>query len=504
MRFSDQIKAATALLSLTAGLPATAKKCKPKIDSAKLQADITIENLMKNLEVLNDIAYANGGNRAFGLPGSEKTVDYIFDRVSGVEGTKAWKQEFGALFAQVQSLKIEFGGEEIGPAYGLTYSPSTSEEGITAELVLGPTGQAGCDAANYADLDVEGKIVLVDRFRCPTGGTLAGRVLPAAANGAIGVIVYNDVSTQVTAGSLGSPSDDLVPAAFINRVDGLAWTEKIEAGETVEAFFQQTQIVEERLTHNVFVETEDGDPDNTIVLGAHLDSVQAGPGINDDASGSTLLIELFHAVTKYRTKNRIRFAWWGAEENGLLGSKYYCSNLEAAEINQILAYLNFDMQAQGRIGVSDNDGRVHGSVAPKGSEVIQQTYLDHFEAQGIEVTPRILTNGSDYASFWSILNKPFGFLQTGILPEEDPCYHQACDNIDNIDQDLLLLNARAAAHQLTSLSLNGTSLIPKVPVEETHLAMIRERSLVPNWPNVRGLEEVRGLGEAHVGCGHEI
>ena len=266
MRFSDQIKAATALLSV-AGLPATAKKCKPKIDSEKLQADLTIENLMKNLEVLNDIAYDNGGNRAFGLPGSEKTIDYIYDRVKGVNGTKAWKQEFGALFAQVQSLAIEFGGEEIGPAYGLTYSPSTSEEGITAELVLGPTGEAGCDASSYSDIDVEGKIVLIDRFRCPTGGTLAGRVLPAAANGAVGVIIYNDISTQVTAGSLGSPSDDLVPAAFINRVDGLAWTEKIEGGETVEAFFQQTQIVEERLTHNVFVETEDGDPDNTIVLG---------------------------------------------------------------------------------------------------------------------------------------------------------------------------------------------------------------------------------------------
>lgn len=239
---------------------------------------------MKNLVVLNDIAYDNGGNRAFGLPGSEKTVDYIYDRVKDVEGTRAWKQEFSALFAQVQSLAIEFDGEEVGPAYGLTYSPSTSEEGITAELVAGPAGAAGCDAANYDGIDVEGKIVLIDRFRCPTGGTLAGRVVPAAANGAIGVIVYNDVTTQVTAGSLGAPSDDHVPAAFINRVDGLAALEKLEAGETIEVYFQQTQAVEERLTHNVFVETEDGDPDNTIVLGAHLDSVQAGPGINDDGT----------------------------------------------------------------------------------------------------------------------------------------------------------------------------------------------------------------------------
>lgn len=279
MLLNNQIKAATALLSAANVVTA---KCKPKIDSAKLQADITIENLMKNLEVLNDIAYANGGNRAFGLPGSEASVDYIFDRVSGVEGTKAWKQEFTALFAQVQSLTIKINGEAVERAYGLTYSPSTSEAGITAEVVVGPAGAAGCDASSYADLDVEGKIVLVDRFRCPTGGTLAGRVLPAARSGAIGVLVYNDVDTPVTAGSLGSPSDEFVPAAFINRSIGLATAERIESGETVEVFFQQTQTVEDRKTHNVFVETEDGDPDNTIVLGAHLDSVQAGPGINDD------------------------------------------------------------------------------------------------------------------------------------------------------------------------------------------------------------------------------
>lgn len=162
------------------------------------------------------------------------------------------------------------------------------------------------------------------------------------------------------------------------------------------------------------------------------------------------------------------------------------------------------MQAQGRIGVSDNDGSEYGSVAPKGSEVIEKIYLDHFAAQDVTVTPRILTNGSDYASFWSILGKPFGFLQTGILPEEDPCYHQSCDNIDNINKELLLLNARAAAHQLTVLSLNGTNLIDKVIVDEDQLSVMRADSLLPQWPIFGNLEEVRALGEVHVGCGHEL
>jgi hypothetical protein len=85
------------------------------------------------------------------------------------------------------------------------------------------------------------------------------------------------------------------------------------------------------------------------------------------------------------------------------------------------------MVSRGYFGVSDNDGSAHGSVAPAGSEVIQKIYLEHFASKGLETTPAILTNGSDYASFWQILNKPFGFLHTGTGTEQDDCYHQACD-----------------------------------------------------------------------------
>lgn len=113
-------------------------------------------------------------------------------------------------------------------------------------------------------------------------------------------------------------------------------------------------------------------------------------------------------MLKYKTTTKVRFAWWGAEENGLIGSKYYCSNLKVPEINKILAYLNFDMVSKGYFGVGDTDGSAHGSVGPVGSEVIEQIYIDYYTGRGLEVTPAILTNGSDYASFWGILNKPFG------------------------------------------------------------------------------------------------
>ncbi|RYP11817.1 hypothetical protein DL765_007583 [Monosporascus sp. GIB2] len=485
-------QALVALLSLGLGVRATYK---PKVTSEKLQAEIRTENLWANLEALHEIAAANGGNRAFGLPGYAASVDYIWGRISDIPGTKAWKQDFPGLFNLVESIELRVDGKPFY-VYGLTYSPSTSKEGITAELVLGPEGAAGCDASSYEGLDVAGKIVLVERFRCPTGGTLAGRLLPAAANGAAAVLIYNNIPTNATAGSLSQPNPEkYVPGGFINQADGLAIKERLEAGEKLEAYFQQTQVIEERITQNVFVETEDGDPDNVIVLGAHLDSVQAGPGINDDGSGTSLILEVFHALTKYKTKNKVRFAWWAAEENGLVGSKYYCSTLTAAEANKILAYLNFDMVSKGYFGVGDGDGSSHGSVAPPGSEVIEQIYVDYFSSRGIEVTPAIITNGSDYASFWQILNKRSDCV------EQDPCYHQLCDTIENPNPETITINAQAAAHMVATLAMKGTELIPKAPVNATMFNHVKSRSLM--WDHI-AIEELEALGERHLGCGHEI
>jgi len=499
MKFSPST--AAAIVSLATAVSAKSS-CKPKIDSELIQEDIKTEKLWSHLEALNAIAFEKGdGNRAFGLPGYAASVDYIWSQVAYINGTKAWKQDFPAWFGKVDSISFKV-GEEDYYIYGISYSPSTSEEGITAELVLGPPGAEGCDPANYEGLDVEGKIVLTQRFRCPTGGTLAGRVKPAAQAGAAGVIIYHDLTTTPTAGSLGEVDlDAYVPAGFISKVDGEALVARLEAGETIEAYYQHSQTVEERITQNIFVETDEGDPENVIMLGAHLDSVQAGPGINDDASGTSLILEILKSVQKYRFKNKLRFAWWGAEENGLLGSKYYCSNLEVEDVNNILAYLNYDMVSRGYFGVSDNDGREHGSVAPSGSEVIQQIYLDWFASEGLETTAAILTNGSDYASFWQILNKPFGFLNTGTGVEQDDCYHQACDTIDNPDPETITANAKAAAHMISILSMKGHELIPKVPVEKESLAFMKRADFGPGFVDIAELE---ALGERHLGCGHDI
>lgn len=398
---------------------------------------------MGNLAALDGIAKANGGNRAFGFPGYAASVDYILSKTKDSIHFKTWVQDFPALFTHVDSIKFSVDNTSYH-VIGLAYSPSTSAEGITAPLVLGASGPEGCTKESYNGLDVKGKIVLVQRGSCPDGTTLAGRLKPAAAAGAISVIIYSDVDTPVTGGTLSNTNPEYVPGGYINKVDGEALAARIRAGEAITAYFQQTQTIETKITQNVFTETNDGDEHNVIMLGAHLDSVVAGPGINDDGSGTTLLLEVKAALEKFRVRNKVRFAWWGAEENGLLGSKAYTTSLENGARNDILAYLNFDMVSRGYFGVFDGNGSTYGVPGPAGSDYIETLFVDDLTGKGINVTAARFTGGSDYQSFINI-GKPVGGLHTGTGVEQDACYHQACDVYGNANPDTLTINAKVCS-----------------------------------------------------------
>jgi Zn-dependent M28 family amino/carboxypeptidase len=440
MRISSNWISTAAALAVLAG---NADASPSRKLSDRLQSSIKEEGLMRNLRKLDDIAKANGGNRAFGFPGYDASRDYVMSRVDKGGKFKAWTQDFPALFNNVESISFKVDGEDIY-VFGLTYSPSTSPEGVTLPLVLGPSGTAACDVANYAGLDVEGKIVLVERGTCPTGGTLAGRVRPAVAAGAANVIIYNNVSPKVTGGTLSAPDPvGYRSSGFINQDDGQRLKARLEAGEQLTAYFQQTQTVEERITQNVFAESKGGNPHNVIMLGAHLDSVKAGAGINDDGSGSSLLLEIFDALQKVGFRNKIRLAWWGAEENGLVGSRFYTKQINnTKEADNLLLYLNFDMVSRGYWGVFDGDGSTHGLAGAPGSDVIEKLFVDYLQSQGKTVRPAVFTGGSDYASFMSTLNKPVGGLHTGTGVTEDACYHQQCDDINNPNPEQLTVNAR--------------------------------------------------------------
>ncbi|MFF8983250.1 M28 family metallopeptidase [Streptomyces globisporus] len=219
--------------------------------------------------------------------------------------------------------------------------------------------------------------------------------------------------------------------------------------------------------YNLIADWPGGDPNKVLMAGAHLDSVSSGAGINDNGSGSAAVLETALAVSRagYQPDKHLRFAWWGAEELGLIGSKYYVNNLPSAERSKLSGYLNFDM-----IG-SPNPGYFVYDDDP----VIEKTFKDYFA--GLNVPTEIETEGdgrSDHAPFKNV-GVPVGGLFTGAGYTKsaaqaqkwggtagqafDRCYHSSCDNLSNINDTALDRNSDAAAHAIWTLS-SGTGEPP--------------------------------------------
>jgi aminopeptidase S len=220
---------------------------------------------------------------------------------------------------------------------------------------------------------------------------------------------------------------------------------------------------------NVIAETAGGDPGAVVMAGAHLDAVVAG--INDNGSGSAGLLEtaLQWAASGQTPTSKLRFAFWGAEEDGLIGSSYYVDNLPAEELSAVQAYLNFDM-----IG-SPNPGYFVYDDNPAGTE-LRDLLTAEFAERGIESEYIDVGGRSDHASFIDA-GIPTGGTFTGaegIKSDEqaakwggtagepfDVCYHQSCDTVDNIDATALDVNSDIIADVVWQLAGAGaTELAP--------------------------------------------
>lgn len=161
-------------------------------------------------------------------------------------------------------------------------------------------------------------------------------------------------------------------------------------------------------------------------------------------SGTSLILELFTALNSFQHNLKVRFAWWGAEENGLLGSRFYVKNLSSENASALLTYLNFDMVSKGYFGVFDGDGSTYNLTGPKGSDVIEKLFVDDLTSKGHVVQPAAFSGGSDYQGFLEA-GYPVGGLFTGTGAAQDPCYHQACDTYDNPNATVLTINAKVCS-----------------------------------------------------------
>ncbi|MFE5863847.1 M28 family metallopeptidase [Streptomyces virginiae] len=226
--------------------------------------------------------------------------------------------------------------------------------------------------------------------------------------------------------------------------------------------------------YNLIADWPGGDPNSVLMAGSHLDSVTSGAGINDNGSGSAAVLETALAVSRagLQPTKHLRFGWWGAEELGLIGSKYYVNNLPAAEKSKISGYLNFDM-----IG-SPNPGYFVYDDDP----TIEQTFKNYYA--GLGVPTEIETEGdgrSDHAPFKNA-GIPVGGLFSGADYTKtaaqaqkwggtsgqafDRCYHSSCDSLTNINDTALDRNSDAVAYAIWTLGA-GTPVPPGQSFENT-------------------------------------
>lgn len=222
---------------------------------------------------------------------------------------------------------------------------------------------------------------------------------------------------------------------------------------------------------NILADTGGG-ADHTIVVGGHLDSVQEGPGINDNASGVAAVLETARWMKEAGIKpaNRVRFAFWAAEEDDLDGSRHYVDELSAADIRQTALYLNVDMAASpnGVRSFHDGDGSDFGDAGPAGSKEIEDVFFRFFEENSLPAETTVFDGGSDYEPFVQA-GIPGGGLFTGDVESKtkaqaqayggvagkdlDSCYHRACDTITNINPELLKEMSAALAYATMSFAM---------------------------------------------------
>ena len=224
-------------------------------------------------------------------------------------------------------------------------------------------------------------------------------------------------------------------------------------------------------TFNILADTE-GSAENTVVVGGHLDSVEDGPGINDNASGVAALLETARWMkeTGIEPANRVRFAFWGAEEDDLDGSRHYVDELSAAEVRRTALYLNVDMAASpnGVRSIHDGDGSDFKEAGPKGSREVEDVLFRFFEENTLPAETTPFDGGSDYEPFLRA-GIPGGGLFTGDVESKtkaqmqayggaagkdlDSCYHKACDTISNTNADLLKEMSAALAYATASYAM---------------------------------------------------
>jgi Zn-dependent M28 family amino/carboxypeptidase len=474
----------TALVASTLALTTTTASGDPISETRAIRKAVTLAGVREHQAAFQDIADDNDGIRASGTPGYDASADYVAERLTAAGYTVTrqpfqfpfYEQLSPSTFQQVSPNPTSY--VEGTDFFTMTYSGAGDVTAVVqaVDLVVPAapvpnTSNSGCEASDFAGF-TPGNIALMQRGTCPFGV----KATNAQAAGAVAVIIFNEGQpgrTDPLGGTLGAPV--AIPAVDTSYAIGSEFAQLAGAGGLTVRIKTDT-LSEIRDTENVIAETS-GDPHNVVLVGAHLDSVAAGPGINDNGSGSAAILEIAEQFKRLglRPRNQVRFVWWGAEELNLLGSQFYVNDLTDDEAEDIALNLNFDMLGSPNfvrfVYDGDNSAFPVGPGAadgPEGSGEIERVFTDYFASQGLASSETPFSGRSDYGPFIAI-GIPAGGLFSGaeglktaaeaaiyggtVGAAYDPCYHQACDTYDN--------NSGTSLHQMSDAAAQATLLFAK-------------------------------------------
>jgi len=381
-----------------------------------------------HLRALARIGERNDDTRAAGTPGYDASAEYVARRLRAAGYRVRLQDVRFPVFRERARPQLVAGGERLAVA-SLRYSGPGRVQAPVALVGL------GCERRDFAG--ARGRIAVAARGTC----TFREKAKAADAAGARGLVVADGDSDVPPRGSLARPGIG-IPAVGAGAA---ALRLRGRARLVVDT------VAEEATTRNVIAERP-GSPRRVAMMGAHLDSVDEGPGINDNGSGVAVTLAL---AERLRGRRGLRFGFWGAEELGLFGSRRYVASLSPADRGRITGYINLDM-----VGSPNAVRYVYGAGR------VREALVAALKERDLRYEPITIGGSSDHAPFAGA-GIPVGGLYSGSEERKtasqarafggragrplDPCYHQRCDTLGRVDVDVMVELGGAAGSALTAL-----------------------------------------------------
>ena len=443
-----------------------------------LAGKVTADAMLAHLGALQDIANANGGNRAAGTSGYDASVDYVAKALRG-RGFDVTTPQFDRLFtASPGKPTLTIAGRSY-PVDQASLLVRTPPGGLTGPPIR-PNLPAGCAAGDYPSVVPNGAIAFVDDSRC----SVVDKQNSAVAKGAAALIVVSQPNGAGAPPTLFSPryySRLTVPVAVVGAYGGAALARATSPVRLV-LDAENSKIT----SRNVLAQTKTGSPHDVVMVGAHLDGPRGGPGINDNGSGVAAVLETALQLGPLPpVNNAVRFVFWGADQDGPNGAMDYVFGLDAERLNDIALYLDFVMLGSANAGFFTDDGDQSGppgegvsaADVPEGSAGIERTLGGYLYLAGKRPADMPLSTRTDYRPFM-VAGVPIGGMTAGASQTKttvqarlwggrpgvwfDPNYQSARDTVGNINREALAVMGSGVAYAVGDYaeSIGGVNGVP--------------------------------------------